>query len=84
MLTTTTILDSRDSHPALPWAGCDTRDQAKGVITLRQHILRLTRGAVFLGAVLLLGAVPAFAQLAGHVAGTDGTPLENIKIETLG
>lgn len=81
MVTTTTILDSRDSHPALQRAGCDTRDHAKGVITLRNTILRLTRGAVFAGIALLLGMTPALGQVAGNVTALDGSPLDGAVIE---
>ncbi|GAB4319598.1 MAG: hypothetical protein Kow0074_09300 [Candidatus Zixiibacteriota bacterium] len=81
MVTTTTILDSRDSHPARQRAGCDTRDHAKGVITLRNTILRLTRGAVFAGIALLLGMTPALGQVAGTVTALDGSPLDGAVIE---
>ncbi|MBD3299570.1 MAG: T9SS type A sorting domain-containing protein [candidate division Zixibacteria bacterium] len=81
MVTTTTNYDSRDSHPALQRAGCDTRDHAKGVITLRNTILRLTRGAVFTGIALLLGITPALGQVAGNVTALDGSPLDGAVIE---
>jgi hypothetical protein len=81
MVTTTAILDSRDSHPALQGAGCDTRDHAKGVITLRTTIKRLTRGAVFAGIAVVMGATTATAQVAGTVTALDGSPLTGATVE---